>query len=140
MDFVAKAVPPDLSGARMNIVVVAIGLLVAIAVLAVLPAICAWQRRGPHVDTVPTAAVLWGIVAALSSVYDLLALSRWQSEYRVRLMSGYLDSADTSGAPPLHAKLYAGLAAWYFIMLLLSLRRGANAVFPPTNDEPPPAH
>lgn len=136
MDYVARAGAADMGGAGMNIVVVAIALLVGVAIASLLPAVLAWQRRGPQVEIVPTAATVWFITAAFVSVYDLLAFKRWQDEYRLRLMTGYLESSDTTGAPALHLKLYAGLAAWYLVMLVLSLRRGPPA--PPASAPPPP--
>jgi len=134
--YLANAGRTDVSGAEVNLTVICIGIVAVVAVIALLPMIFAWQRRGRFADAITTYAPVWGIAMAGVLVNTSLAWNRWLGEAHMRLMSGYAESTDTTGAPVPPLKLIGGLVAVWVAMLAASQLRGAPRPAPAKVDNP----
>ena len=119
------------TGPDLNVMVVCLVVVGVVALFALWPMILGWQRKGSHRESLPPLATIWGVATAAVAVQALLAQAKWQAEWQLRVMSGYFNSTDTTGAPPLRWNLYGALAGWYVVMVLLGLRRGKVESLPP---------
>jgi hypothetical protein len=131
----AYAEPTDLSSSGWLLILECCGVILGVAVLAIVPmAIAAlrWHRQREIVDTI---ALWWGLAAAGSAVWLTIAEFNWKREWLLRVMTGYLNPRDTTGAPPWPWTLWTILAIVYGALLLFTLATGMR-VRPPAASAP----
>ena len=94
------------------------------AALVLVPIEIAVGRRPRQREIINTIAFWWGLVAAWSAVSLTIAEFNWKKEWLLRVMTGYLNPRDTTGAPPWPWTLWTILAIVYGALLVFTLAPG----------------
>jgi len=117
LHLLAYAEGTDTSSSSLITVVVALSIVAAVCVLAAIPAAVARRRKGAA-EGFLALMILWGALAAGSTLYSVNASMNWQKEYNRRVMSGYFDPADQSDRPHSPWLLWGVLGAAYVVTLV----------------------
>jgi hypothetical protein len=120
----AYAEPRDLSASGWLLILECCGVMVSAAVLAIAPMALAALRRHGRQEIVNTIAVGWGLAAAGNALWWTIAEFNWKKEWLLRIMTGYLDPRDTTGAPPWSWTLWTILAVVYGVLFAVALAPG----------------
>ncbi|HEY1684581.1 MAG TPA: hypothetical protein VGG19_07465 [Tepidisphaeraceae bacterium] len=109
----------DNSSDELLWIVGAVGVLVAVTILVVVLMALAHGRRHRRASLISTLAVYWGIILAVSVLYEGSRQMGWSKEYNLQLESGYLDPHNTNGKPEMpwvfwsiFGAVYVGLIGW----------------------------
>lgn len=132
----AYADAPDTSDSGLVIVVIAVGIVAAVAILAFVPLALAWKRRLRHSDVVAAGVILWGLVTAGSLICAVNARMQWSHEQTVRIQSGYYDPQTAGDAPTLPWAMWGGLVIAYGALVAWPLSQGRAAPAPAAPDSP----
>lgn len=130
----AYAQPTDLSDSNLSFILIALGLIILAALLAILPIALAHARYHRHARAILMFALLWAFLTAGSSILTASAQLKWSKEQLLLLKTGYLDPADTTGAPGRPWPLWIILAIVYLALLLFALSQDHR----PAPDPPQP--
>jgi hypothetical protein len=114
----ANAEPADLSASGWLLILECSGVILGVAALVLAPIEIAAGRRPRQREVVKVIAYWWGLVAAWSAVSLTIAEFNWKKEWLLRIMTGYLDPRDTTGAPKWPWTLWAVLAIVYGALLV----------------------
>ena len=120
-DILASAEKTYLSGSELVIVVIALGVIVAAAVVALVPIGIALHRYHPQANGIVAVALLWGVLAAGSVIRTVDAQLTWSKEWLTLVNTGYYDPHDASGAPIWPWLLWIVLAAAYGVLMVYAL-------------------
>jgi hypothetical protein len=123
----AYADPTDQSNPSIQIVVISAGIALGAVILALLPISIAWKRRHRQSETVVPIGILWGLATAAVCIYAYITQASSAKERMARIMSGYYDPQDNSGAPALPWGIWLLLAAVYIVLIVWSLTSGQAA-------------
>jgi hypothetical protein len=126
----AYAEPTDLSASGWLLILECCGAILGVAVLVIVPMAIAALRRHQQREIVNTIAFWWGLVAAGSTVWPTIAEFNWKKEWQLRIMTGYLDPRDMTGAPRWPGTLWTLLAIAYGVLLVFTLVPGRSARAP----------
>jgi hypothetical protein len=121
--FLANAEQTDLSGSGTIIVLIALGVVAAVAVLALVPIVLGRQRErsgGPRATGIIVGALLWALVTGATVTLWAASAYSWKQEQTRRLMTGYGDPHDVSGAPSRPILLWAFLAGGYVALIVFT--------------------
>jgi hypothetical protein len=117
----AYAQQPDAGDSNLTVIVVGIAVIGVICGLAFGVIGVSFSRRHPQREIITAAAIFWALICAGSIAYALLQQSKWQSEYVLRLQSGYYTEAQAQiDAPRLPWTIWTVLAGVYVALLLWS--------------------
>jgi hypothetical protein len=117
----AYAQPTDTSDANLSFILIALGLFILTALLALLPIALSHARYHRHARAILMSALLWGFLTAGSAILTANAHLQWSAEHLRDLKTGYLDPADTTGAPAWPWPLWIIMAVVYLALLLAAL-------------------
>jgi hypothetical protein len=117
----AYAEPNDLSASGWLLILECGGVILGMAVLVIVPMAVATLRGHRQQEIVNTIAFFWGLVAAWSTVWLTISEFNWKKEWRLRIMTGYMDPRDTTGAPPWPWTLWTTLMIVYGALLVFAL-------------------
>jgi hypothetical protein len=126
----AYAEPTDLSASGWLLILECCGAILGVAALVIVPMAIAALRRHQQREIVNTIAFLWGLIAAGSTVWLTIAEFNWKKEWQLRIMTGYLDPRDMTGAPRWPGTLSTILTIAYGVLVVFSLIRVSRRPFP----------
>jgi len=114
----AYAEAPDTSNTPLVIVLLGTAIIVVTTILIIIIIGLARSRRHSYGSIICSMALLWGLLASLSSGYACIRQLNWSKERMMRINTGYYDSHDNSDAPRLPWVTWAGLAASYAVLAI----------------------
>jgi hypothetical protein len=120
----AYAEPTDLSSSGWLLILECCGVILGVTGLAIVPMVIAALRRHRQREIVNTIAFGWGLAAGGRTVWLTIAEFNWKKEWLLRVMTGYLNPRDTTGAPPWPWTLWTILAIVYGALLVFTLAPG----------------
>jgi hypothetical protein len=126
----AYAEPNDLSASGWLLILECGGVILGMAALAIVPMAVAAVRGHRQQEIVNTIAFLWGLVAAWSAVWMTMSEFNWKKEWRLRIMTGYMDPRDMTGAPQWPWTLWTALTIVYGALLVFTLASGMRVRSP----------
>jgi hypothetical protein len=126
----AYAEPADLSASGWLLILECCGAILFVAALAIVPMAIAAHRRHQQREIVNTIAFMWGLIAAGSAVWLTIAEFNWKKEWQLRIMTGYLDPRDVTGAPRWPGTLWTILTIAYGALVVFTLVSGGRARSP----------
>jgi hypothetical protein len=122
----ANAEPTDLSASAWLLILECCGVILGVVALVLVPVEIAAGRRSEQREVVNSLAFWWGLVAAWSAVSLTIAEFNWKKEWLLRIMTGYLDPGDTTGAPQWPWRLWTILTILYAALLVFVLASGVR--------------
>jgi hypothetical protein len=97
--WIASSQQVDLSERNLRIVMIWAGVIIAAAVLAIVPVVLARKRRHRQFEAILAAAIVWGLLAAVGVTHAITAQIDWEKEYKLRVETGYYDPQNKADAP-----------------------------------------
>jgi len=112
----AESVDPTVS--NLMTVLACIGIILAVGAVAFVPVIIAWRRGHRQSEALMAAAVLWGVLAAVSAISTTLEQMKYSHQHQLLVQSGYYDPNDVTDAPQSPWVTWAILAGGYGVLVL----------------------
>jgi hypothetical protein len=119
--FLAYAESVDSTVSNLMTILICLGIVLVVAVVAMVPVLVARSRGHRKSDTLVAMAVLWGVLTAVSATSTALAQMKYSHEQLLLIQSGYFDPADVTGAPKLPWVMWACLGGGYGILLVWAI-------------------
>ena len=126
----ARADSTDSTVSNLTTVLACAGIAVGVLVVAIVPVMVGWSRRHRHAEALAAVALLWGLIAAVSTCVATLDQMKYSRQHLADIESGYWDPNDTSDAPKLPLAMWGAFAVAYVAMVawpFLGGRRSAPA-------------
>lgn len=127
----ASAEVTDLSGSGWWIVLIDLGVIAAVAVLALVPMVVARTRFHPRTEGIIAGAFLWGLVTAGSMTYTAITQYQWLRERSLLIKTGYYEPQNDPGAPAWPWGLWVMGLVGYGVLVGYSLSSKKSAGPPP---------
>jgi MFS family permease len=112
----AESVDPN-DASNLLLILAFAGLILAACASAFVPIALALSRRRRQARGILQVSIVWGLLAAATTGYVVLARFNWAREQALRLQTGYVDPGDQSAAPAQPIALYSVVGIGYVALL-----------------------
>ena len=116
----------DLTGGDWGFVLLCGLVLLGTVVLVACPILISNRRRNPHGELILAGSLFWGVAAAWSGIFWVIASWNWSKEKNTLMLAGYYKTIAADPGPQPPWSRWVALSCLFLVLLCLSFRGDAR--------------